>query len=264
MMRILLYCLVALLFNKAVYSQVLMTKSFSVILDSTKKVKGNFMPSFKFQTQIKNLIEFDNKADIAFRYKKSVFTFANNIELSKYGKNTLLSGGYVYSEYRKLIEKKLAFEGFTQVQWAEARGMELKYVAGFNVRYRIVAKKNIGLYGGVGPFYEYERWNYNGVELDQKPLDPGLETRNLAKLGSYVSFKYKPVDKVFLDFSVYHQSEYDKLFTEPRLAGSFGTIFSFTKHVGLGFTYQTIYDYNPVVPINPWFNKIVSSITISF
>lgn len=259
---ILILCLSNTLFG---YSQVLFTESFSVILDTTKSKKGIIIPDLKFQTQRKNLFEFQNIADISIRIKKSALTFANKIELSKFGKETFLSGGYLYSEYRRLFDNKVTHESFAQIQWAEARGLELKYAFGTNLRYRLVTNDRLGIYFGIGPFYEFERWNYKGVSdtsLLPSSLNPIEST--ILKIGSYASIKYQLTQKVFLDLSLYHQNKIERFTKNPRLASSSRVTYEISEHLGFSFIYQTIYDFNPIVPIDKDFHRIISSVSISF
>ncbi|WP_026950255.1 DUF481 domain-containing protein [Algoriphagus mannitolivorans] len=253
------------LFGQNVQAQILHTENFTVILDTTKTVQGSIVPDMKFKNLKEDLFEFENTADLSVRFKKSALTFANKIELSKFGKETLLSGGYVYAEYRKITDSKLVVELYNQIHWKEARGMEWKYAGGVNMRFRMAVKENFGLYLGVGPFFENEKWNYGGVPEGREIPDVLATVQNQnVKLGSYASLKYAPFEKIFLDFSLYHQARFDELFSAPRLASSSRITYKFTRVLGLSFLYQNIYDPNPVVPIDKLFNSFSLNLTISF
>ncbi|MEE4196068.1 MAG: hypothetical protein V2I54_00360 [Bacteroidales bacterium] len=246
-------------------AQILHTESFSVILDTTRKIKGSIVPDFKFENQKKDLVEFENISDITFLIKNSALTFANKIELSKYGDEVLLSGGYLYIEYGKIVEKKFSIDPFSQVHWSEARGLEFKYAGGFYTRYRIIQKEMLGFFAGLGTFYEHERWNYEGVvDTLLIPSTASNIYSDQLKLGSYLSFKYASDYNFSVDVSIYHQSRYDEIFSTPRLAGSASITYNFTKHLGLIAKYQNIYDYNPLVPIEKLFNRFVLALDISF
>jgi len=244
--------------------QILHTESFSVILDSTQKIKGSIVPDFKYQNQKNDLIEFENTSDISFQFKKNAVTLANKIELSKYGDQTLLSGGYLYMEYRKILEKRFALEPYSQLHWSEARGLAFKYAGGINARYRIVTNDKIGFFAGSGPFYEYERWNYDGVKDSLLPAITNDVISEEIKLGTYISFKWETSFNISIDISLYHQARFDQLFSTPRLASSSSVSFNFTEHLGLILQYQNIYDYNPLVPIDKLYNKVTFTVDISF
>ncbi|MFA5670034.1 MAG: hypothetical protein WC967_12365 [Balneolaceae bacterium] len=132
--------------------QILHTESFAVILDTSNVIKGNIVPDFKFQNLKEDLIEFENTTDISFRLKNNAITLANKIELSKYGDEVLLSGGFMYLEYRRIFDNKFVIEPFSQVHWAEARGLAFKYAGGINLRYRVYSSEKAGFFVGTGPF----------------------------------------------------------------------------------------------------------------
>ena len=246
-------------------AQILHTENFAVILDTTKYFKGSIIPDFQFQNQKKDLLEFENTANISFRIKKNnAFTIANKIELSKYGKETLLSGGFLYFEYRRILGNKHVVEPYIQLHWTEARGLDYKFASGLNYRYRIFYSDDLGLFFGTGPFYEFERWNYNGVDDELLPADlTEIEKENI-KLGTYFSFKWFTDHKFDFDLSIYHQSRLDEIFSFPRLASSSSVTYNFTDNIGLILRYQNIYDYKPVVPIDKLYNKIIFTIEVAF
>ena len=245
-------------------SQILHTENFAVILDTTKKFKGSVIPNFKFQNQKRDLLEFENTANISFRIKNNAITLANKIELSRYGKDVLLSGGFLYLEYRRIFRRKYVIEPFVKFHWSEARGLAYKFASGLNLRYRIISTNKFGLFVGSGPFYEFERWNYNGVKDELLPADVTAIERTDIKLGTYISFKWFTDHKFDFDVSVYHQSRFDQIFTTPRLASSTSITYNFTENIGLILRYQNIYDYMPVVPIDKLFNKVLFSIELAF
>ncbi len=246
--------------------QILHTESFNVILDSTKNLQGSILPNLEFQTQKKDLLEFENYADLSFRAgKHHAFTIANKVELSTFGKETLLSGGYLYAEYRNILDKKLALEPYSQVHWAEARGLEFKYAGGINLRWRAITKDKIGIYAGLGPFYEYERWNNDGIAPENTTAQNAVPVKSeKIKLGSYLSIKYNPFQAISFDLSAYHQAAFNNIFYKPRLASSSGATWNISEHFGLSAIYQFIYDYSPLVPIRKDFHKIIFGFEVSF
>lgn len=246
-------------------AQILFTESYTVILDTSRNIKGTFLPGFKYQNLKKDLIEYSNQADLSILIKNTALTFANNIEVTRFGNETILSGGYIYGEFRHLYEKCITIESYGQVHWADARGLDRKYAGGINARFRIHKSKKWAFFGGVGPFYEYEKWNFGGVANDNliPPNESFREQENI-KAGAYASFKYKPTDFLFLDLSGYYQSEFDQLVKGPRLASSSRITYNFTKVMGLALTYQNIYDPSPLVPINELFHKLDLGLSITF
>lgn len=246
-------------------AQILFSESYTIILDTTKHIKGSFLPSFKYQNQKEDLIEFTNQADITLLVRESAFTFANNIAITKFGGETILSGGYIYGEFRKLNAKAIALETYAQVHWAEARGLDRKYAGGVNARFKLHKSKKWGLFVGVGPFYEYEKWNFNGIaDMNLIPGNELYREQENIKMGSYVSLKYTVADFLFIDISGYYQSKFDEWNSAPRLASSSRITYNFTQALGFAVTYQNIYDPAPLVPINKTFHKLVLGFSITF
>jgi hypothetical protein len=244
--------------------QILFTESFSVILDSARTIQGSFTPVIEFQTQKENLFEFEAMGDISIRLGKNAITIASEIELTRFGGETILSGSYLYEEYRISADRLVIPELYNQIHWSEARGLERKYAVGCNARFRIFKNQVTGLFAAIGPFYEYENWNYLGVPESHLPADTENIKQHNIKIGSYLSYKHIFFGKFNLDLSVYHQSRFDEIFTTPRLASSSKIGFFFSDHLELVFIYQNIYDYKPVVLIDKWFHKYIFTLSISF
>jgi hypothetical protein len=245
------------------YAQVIFTESFTVILDSAR-VRGSITPEIRIRTQKKVLTEIDNLADVSIRIRKSRLTLANRIEFSKYGDELALSGGYVYAELRNFTDRIVVPEYYGQVVYDHPRGLQIKYAGGINARLRIYTKNSIGLFFGLGPFYEYERWDYSGVEDERVPVNPSIETVRQFKLASYISYKQTLFDVLNLDLSFYYQDKFSEIFKSPRLASSMKIGFQLTKHFEALVMYQNIYDFQPVVPINNWYHNYYATISISF
>lgn len=258
-----LFCLV-LFSSIGLNGQILFPESFAVILDSTKSVKGSITPELKIQTQKKTLVELTNMADMSIRIKQNYLSVANKVEFTSFGSEVFLSGGYMYVKYKNQLDKHFLLEYYGQVHWAEARGMERKYAAGANARLMIIKNAKTGLFAGIGPFYEYESWNYSAVPDERLPalLNP-IDTVNV-KIGTYISFKHWILDRVFIDLSVYHQSRFDQILDRPRLASSSKVAYQINDHLQFIAMYQNIYDYGPIVPINRWFHRVIGTISVSF
>jgi hypothetical protein len=253
------------LFSFSSYAQILHYENFAVILDTTKHVKGNVVPSFQFQNLKEDLIKFENTADFSLLFGKNAMTIANKVELSRFGEETFESGGYLYIEYRRIQDTlPFALEPYFQAHWNEVRGLDRKYAAGINLRWRVLYKKNSGIFAGIGPFYEFETWDYRGVpdsEAIPNPANP--ITRELVRLGSYVSYKQRLADKFLLDFSIYYQDDIQNLFQIPRAGSSSRITYKLTKYLGLTLLYQNMYDPNPVVPIDKLYHNVTFSFSIN-
>ena len=247
-----------------VFAQVLHTENFNVVIDTSKVIKGNFTPSFRFRNLKEDFLEIGNTADVSIRIKNHAFTVANRIEYSFLGKENILSGGFLYLEYVNLQSKKFAFEPFFQMQWREVRGLDRKYAGGMNIRWNAIIKENTGLFFGIGSLYEFERWNYSGVPDDLLPTDQTPVEIDQFRGTSYISFKQKLGDLFDLDISGYYQPTFSSPFKKYRLASSFELTYNITNFLGLRFLYQNIYDPTPLVPIDELYHDVNFGITLSF
>lgn len=258
---------VFVLFFVQLKAQILWQESFVAILDTTKWIKGTISPNFSYVTQRRNLIGFSNTSDLGLRFKKFGVTMAQQIEFQKYGQDQIQSGGFVYLETRAFSSKFLLPELYAQLHWAEARGLRQKKAAGINGRVILFRQKTTGFFIGLGLFYEYENWDYSGIDNELlKPLpdeEQSITTRYI-KNNFYISLKEEIANKIMLDFSFYHQAAIVNGFRSPRLAASISLKYPLTKHLNLIGQYQNIYDYDPIVPISPWFHRLVSSFQFSF
>lgn len=249
---------------KSGYSQVLHTENLNVVLDTGKFFKGNFTPNLRFRNLKEDFLEIENTADLSFRIKNHGFTIANRIEYSLFGKERIMSGGFLYAEYLNLQSKHIAIEPFYQMHWREARGLENKYAGGVNFRLTAFVNDHSGLFFGVGSLYEFERWNFNGIPDNRLPVDQKPIEVQRFRGTSYISYK-QAIGKLFdLDISGYYQPTYTAPFDDYRLAGSFELTYNFSEFLGLRLLYQNIYDSDPVVPIDLLYHDVNFGITLSF
>lgn len=261
------YLLILLLLSTSLSplrSQIVHSESFSKLLDSTKTLKGSVVPDLEYSSQKKDLIEFENTMDISFTYGEHALTIANQIELSQYGSEILLSGGYLYMEYRNFHNNIFSLQPYNQVMWARARGLALKYAAGVYGRVKLVEFSSLGLYAGTGPLYEFEKWNYDGVKDNNLPEKTNDKYKVAVKWGSYISFLWESGYNFIFDASIYHQSRLNGFISEPRVAASTSLTYEVTEHVGVILQYRNIYDYDPVVPIDKLYTNVVFSMDLSF
>lgn len=246
---------IILLTNISSNAQLLYPESYVIIFDTTRTYKGTIAPSVEIKTPKELYVEINNRANIAYRLKNHGIIVANNFELTKNGSQTILSGGYLYFKFKIFYDNPIVLEHYAQYQWADARGMSQKYAAGSNLRYKIYKNLNGGAFAGIGPFYEYEQWNYTAVPTDKLPEVLSIVETHLFKLNAYVSIRQTLTDKVKAEFAFYYQDPFEDLFKNPRIGGSLGISYSFTSTVAFAVQYRMLYDFKPVVPVdNLWYN----------
>lgn len=263
---LLFYLILGVISMNTSYGQVLHSENFNVILDSSKVIKGSFVPSFRYRNVKQKFFEIENTADISFRVKRHAFTIANKLEYSRFGDEDILSGGFVYLEHRKPTEiEKLVIESYGLILWQEIRGLRIKYSMGANVRYRIIYKPGEGLFAGLGPSYEFERWTYSGtIDTTLIPADPKPIEVTKLRANIYLSYKRTLSNQFKLDLSGYFQPSLGDPFMNYRLASSSEITYGITKNIGLSLLYQNTYDARPVVPIDVFFHDVMLGLNLSF
>lgn len=236
-------------------AQMLFPESYVVIFDTTRHFKGSISPSVELKTPKELYVEINNIADLAWRFKNYGFIIANKLELTKNGNETILSGGYLYTKFKTFYDNPLVLEYYAQYHWAEARGIIKKFAFGVNARYKIYKNGNGGAFIGVGPFYEYELWNYDGVAKDLLPANQDVIATRYLKLNMYLSTQRSILERINLEGAIYLQDGFEKLFKNPRLGTSAGISYQVTKYIAFGIQFRMLYDMDPVVPVDKfWFN----------
>ncbi|WP_424963632.1 DUF481 domain-containing protein [Ekhidna sp.] len=245
-------------------SQLLFPESYAIIFDSTRHFKGTVAPSVEIKTLRQLYIEITNRTDMAFRFKNHGITVANKFELTRDGDQTILSGGFIYGKYKTFYDNPFILEHYAQYQWAEARGLVKKMAIGSNIRYKLLKTQKGGAFIGLGPFYEYELWDYRGVPLDRVPSETMDVDSKEWKINFYISTKRELSKKIRFEGALYFQNEINDPFDNPRWAGALSFFYSITTHIGFGINLQTIYDFDPVVPVDRlWFNTF-SALEVTF
>ena len=104
-MRKLLYVLLTLLSSASAYSQMLFSENLTMTIDSTKTLQGSLMPILNFKTEKENIFTIKNTANLNLLINRNrVINVINKFELSTYGSQIILSGGYIHLEYRYLLD----------------------------------------------------------------------------------------------------------------------------------------------------------------
>ena len=130
-------------------------------IDSTKNIQGTLLPVLDFKTEKKNVLTFKNTTNLNLLIKhRRVINLINKLEFSTYGKKVTVSGGYVHSEFRYLLERAFEVYPYIESQWADSRGMKYKVSTGIQSRYRLINSDHCLMFAALGAFFEFEKWEY--------------------------------------------------------------------------------------------------------
>ncbi|MFA0962354.1 DUF481 domain-containing protein [Roseivirga sp. BDSF3-8] len=168
----------------------------------------------------------------------------------------LISTGYGHYRVHWLKKHTLSYETFTQFQYDQGRGLELRYLVGGGVRLSLVDNKNTSLHLGVGGMYEYERWEVPESE-------PRFTiTKNLLKSSNYLSYRQKISKTTDFNMITYYQVGYDPEdnIYRNRVSGEANLILKISEKLNFTTSFTCGYDQNPVVDIRKFVYELTNGI----
>ena len=246
-------------------AQVLNMDRVSAMNDSLRRWHTSLQLTTDYNSE-KEVFDWDTKIDI------TKLTAGNHLLAAKLSNTfTSISGGnlqnagYLHFRFRDNDTRKISPEYFTQYQWDDLRGMQNRYLFGCNLRYMVKESKAFDFYIGLGLMYEWEKWNYNGVAPKNLPaVHPAFIITRLLKINQYVKLSGKLFKTTELTFTNFIQARPDKYFNYPRIASFLQWNVPFSKKVSINLTYESIYDFLPVVPIRNYYFNYQSGLSVVF
>lgn len=247
-------------------SQFLFTESFVLIpVDTAKLYAGNISGSFSSQSQKEIVNQLTARAELAIRLKNNnIFTLANNLQIITNGGQTILSGGYLFTRFRKNITRSLYPEYYIQYQWLEARGLEQKWALTANYRKRIYRDENLNLATAAGILLEYEKWNFEGVKTENLPLNTNPISVFNPRFNWYFSYEQKIGEQFFINSGLYYFVKPNFNNAMPRIGAHARFGYKITKNLRYNLNLRTMYEYQPVVPVNNWWYNFNNELVYVF
>ena len=260
-MKKLLYLLLVLFSSVTAYSQMLFSENLTMTIDSTKTLQGSLMPEIDFKTEKENVFTFKNTANLNLLINHNrVINVINKFELSTYGKQAILSGGYVHMEYRYLLDHAFEVYPYVESQWAESRGMIHKISSGLQSRYRLVNTNSSLMFVALGLFFEYEKWQHPTPDANT----PEHAYSRSLKTHLSLSYKLQLAKKWGLTTTAIHQAKPDSYFKSTRFGGAVDLAYHITPKIGVRGPYRIIYDTTPIVPVRKDYNTVDVGLDIAF
>lgn len=227
-------------------------------IDTNKKYAGNVSGIFNSQTQRYVVNQYGARSEFAHRIKGvNVITIAGSFDLITNGPQRVLSGGYLFTRFRDRINRKLHPEFMGQYQWFEVRGIEHKVALTTNYRYRFFRNDKLTLATSAGFMMEYEKWGFSGV---QPEILAGITNRSPVEIWNprfnwYFSYDHQLNERVSLDIATYYNIRLDPNEGRRRLGYHARINLRITDHLTYRTYMRYMHDYQPVVPVTPyWFN----------
>lgn len=240
-------------------AQIIFTESLAPIIDTTKVWQGSIAPELNFKTEKDNFFQVKNNANVSILLSnKRAFTLLNQIEIATSGNTVNVSNGFVHTEYRYLAKPRWEIYPFTEAVWVPSRGLLLRIASGVQSRYRLIQSEHFIWTGGIGFFYEYEKWNMDGVPNLVVPNETRIQQTIKARLAMGVKILF--TEKWNFTTSGYIHSRLDSNVANPRFAYSFDLKHHFTNHLGVWLSYQAIQHTKPIFPIKKLYVVITGGV----
>ena len=169
------------------------------------------------------------------------------------GDQMIQNEGMCHLRYRDNDHRKLSMEFYAQYQWNGAWGMIFRNLYGSNLRIKIFEKEHGDLYGGIGGFYELERWNWKGVKTELIPLQEEDITRKMWRMNTYLKTSAKISKNMDVSATSYIQFPLNEQFFQPRWYMETNLFFSASNNLSFVLHWDHIRDLNRVVPIDNFF-----------
>ena len=227
-------------------------------------VKGNLSLGIEGDKQQKLLLDGTNAFDLQLQHYKELLILADSYRFTYNGGQDFLNTGYVHLRWRHDYKNTWQPETFVQYQWNNSRGMLHRLTTGVNARYNHWNKKNQEFSFASGVMYENETWNYTAVDSALKPAIQNNQIKSLLKSNSYVRWEGKTSDNSNVSLVVFYQMPFNNLFGQYRLASNIRFDVNFSRHFDFGFSFSSMYDSKPVVPILKFYYNFSNNLVYKF
>lgn len=169
------------------------------------------------------------------------------------GDQMIQNEGMCHLRYRDNDHRKLSTEFYAQYQWNGAWGMIFRNLYGSNLRIKVLEKEHGDLYGGIGGFYELERWNWKGVKTELIPLQAEDINREMWRMNTYLKASAKISKNMDVSATSFIQFPLNEQFFQPRWYMETNLFFSASNNLSFVLHWDHIRDLNRVVPIDNFF-----------
>lgn len=267
MKHIYFYCiLLLLLIGQPVWAQILNVEKDRVKGDSVNYFVGNIGIDFNANNRSINdegetttFVGITANSDVGYISTHHTYLFLGQFQYNAITNEPINSTGFSHFRINFLRDEKLSYETFTQLQYDQGRGMEIRWLGGGGIRYRFYNKEKSGLYMGIGAMYEREVWEFPGTEEI-------IRTTNIWKSTNYISQRIKLSENADFNFIAYYQTGYDfenEIFRH-RISADINLLVKILAHLSLRITLNGAYENEPVVPVTKFVYSVMNGFQWSF
>lgn len=249
-----------------VKAQILNVEKSRLKSDSANYFVGSLSLAFNANNQsiddngeTESFIGLKANSDMGYISEHNSYLLLSQFNYTATSNNTINSTGYGHFRINFLRNKRLSHEVFTQLQYDQGRGMQVRWLSGGGFRYNFLKKEKISMYLGIGGMYEEEVWNFPGESEAQRVL-------SLWKATNYVSTRVIFNEHINLNLITYYQTgyDYDRDFFRHRINTDINLNVTITSTLAFTSNFFWAYENRPVVPISKFVFSVSNGIIYSF
>jgi hypothetical protein len=234
--------------------------------DSVNYFLGNITAAFSANNlsindegETVSFVGLNANSDFGYISEHHSFMLLSDFNYAATSDDPINSTGYGHFRINFLRDRDLSYEAFTQLQYDQGRGMEVRWLAGGGIRLHLLKKKDVGIYAGIGAMYENEVWETPGAE-------ERTVTLRLWKSSNYLSSRIRFNEHVNLNLIAYYQTGYDfdREFFRHRVSSDLNLLVGITEVLSLTTSVFAGYENRPVVPITKFIYSVSNGIQLSF
>ncbi|MDX1349418.1 MAG: DUF481 domain-containing protein [Putridiphycobacter sp.] len=167
------------------------------LVDNKEGFSGSAELNLNFTMNTVQLLQIGDKIRVGYLKKRHQFLMVTDHAFVKSGVEDFLNRGFEHFRYNYVLKDSgaITFEAFQQAQFNRIQKIDLRFIIGSGLRFRIIDKNNYQLNIGTGIMGEYERL-----------LDVGLSSDVLST--NYLSFDAQFSENVGLNTISYFQPKF--------------------------------------------------------
>jgi len=154
-----------------------------------------------------------------------------------------LNFGFAHLRGHLYHEGATSVEIYGQYSYDNFRGLDPRMLLGANIRQTLTSSESVELTAGVGPMYEWERWQHPNTDVIQEV--------SFLKLNTFLVVRKSISEWVDLNAITYYQVGYDNDISalRHRWSGTVNINTRLSKRWSLNNAFQYSYEDKPIVPI---------------
>ncbi|WP_422358648.1 DUF481 domain-containing protein [Reichenbachiella sp.] len=256
---------IALLSVETAQAQILNINTRDVTSDSSNYWLGWF--DFYFEVDNRSptpdedasLLSLEATLDLIYVSKSHAYYLSGDISHYEATGDPVISTGYAHVRIDLNRKKRLSTELYTQFNFDHSRHLQLRYLSGGGLKYRLVDREEIEFDIGTGFFYEHEKWK-------DLVIEDFYVTNNMIKSSSYFKSNIELTDHVNLAYITFYQVGYDENIEalRNRISAQIQLEFEFSKHFMFMIEGIIHYEDKPIIPINKTIYGIKNGLRYKF